>query len=284
LKTSPAIRVGTCAWSFDDWRGVFYPEHLPSARRLEIYAHFFPLVEADSTFYHAPSPEVARHWAEMTPEDFRFTCKLPREISHERKLRDVGGELKAFLEAIEPLRPKLECVLLQLPPWFVIERDEHALRDFLALLPAGLRVAVEFRHEGWLLPRVMRLLEKHRVCWVWSDVSPIEDQLRGPFELFPQTADFLYIRLLGDLDTKYRGHGERIHRYTGLMWPRAAALDAWADRIQQHLPGLSRVYVLVNNHFEGFSPATCRRLAERLGVELPAPAPAPAPSAQMELL
>src|SRR5256886_598763 len=110
------IRIGTCAWSFDEWGGVLYPEDCPSNRWLEIYARYFPAVEIDSTFYSAPAEAVARRWVEMTPSHFRFTCKLPREITHERRLRDCRAELTAFLRAMEPLAPKLQIVLIQLPP------------------------------------------------------------------------------------------------------------------------------------------------------------------------
>ena len=77
------IRIGTCAWSFDEWSGVLYPADWPSNRWLEFYARYFPAVEIDSTFYSAPSETVARRWVEMTPAHFRFACKLPREITHD---------------------------------------------------------------------------------------------------------------------------------------------------------------------------------------------------------
>src|SRR4051812_20944428 len=93
LDAPANIKIGTCAWSYEDWRGVFYPEHLPAGERLEFYARHFPAVEVDSTFYHAPTPHVAAHWAEVTPPDFAFSCKLPREITHERKLRDSAEAL-----------------------------------------------------------------------------------------------------------------------------------------------------------------------------------------------
>src|SRR5687767_12887584 len=105
------IRIGTCAWSFEDWRGVLYLDHLPSAERMPLYARHFPTVEVDSTFYHAPAPHVAQHWAEITPELFVFSPKLPREIMHERKLRDWQGPFDVFLAGIQPLRQKLGSVL-----------------------------------------------------------------------------------------------------------------------------------------------------------------------------
>jgi uncharacterized protein YecE (DUF72 family) len=284
VDTPAHLTIGTCAWSFDDWRGVFYPEHLPAGDRLEFYARHFPAVEADSTFYHAPAPHVAAHWAEVTPPDFAFACKLSREITHERMLRDCAEPLRAFTAAIAPLGRKLSCVLVQLPPFFQLRRDETALRDFVRHLPADVRFAIEFRHADWHLPRIAHLMEEHGVAWVWSDDSPLEQQSEGAFEFLPDTADFIYVRLMGDLEKKYRGEGGRIHHYRELQWPRDAALEHWAARIRQAAGNHRQVFVAVNNHFEGFAPQTVQRLAEKLGLPLSMPDLATSDGQQMDLL
>ncbi len=273
------IRLGTCAWSFDEWSGVLYPKDWPSNRWLEYYARYFPAVEIDSTFYSAPSAAVAQRWMEMTPSHFRFSCKLPREITHQRRLHDCQVELTAFLRALEPLAPKLRVVLIQLPPSYGPKEEKIGLREFVAQLPSDFRFAIEFRHAGWHRPHVIRLLEKHRVCWVWSDMSPLNERNQAPFEFQPITTDFLYLRLLGDAVTKYDEQGQRIHRYGKLLWKREAALDSWALRIQRHLDKIRSVWTFANNHYEGFSPETCQRLAQRLGFEMPLPsAPSAAPA------
>jgi uncharacterized protein YecE (DUF72 family) len=265
------IRIGTCAWSYEDWRGVFYPEHLPHNRWLEFYSQHFPAVEVDSTFYHAPSAKTAEHWLEQTPDDFRFTCKMPKEITHELRLRDCTEKVAAFLEGIEPLLPKLGCVLIQLPPSMKPKQDEHALKEFLAWLPPAFRFAVEFRHSDWHQPRIASFLEQHRICRVWSDTTPLQDQNMGAFEPQPQTSDFLYIRLLGDLSTKYAADGSRRHRYGKLMWPRESSLENWVLKIQKHLAESEHAYVFCANHFEGFAPLTCGRISRRLGVPVELP-------------
>lgn len=265
------IRIGTCAWSFDEWSGALYPKDWPSNRWLEFYARYFPAVEVDSTFYSAPSETVARRWIEMTPATFRFTCKLAREITHQRRLRDCRAELTAFLHALEPLTPKLRVILIQLPPSYDPRSEKSAFRHFVAQLPSDFRFAIEFRHAGWHRPQFIRLLEKHRICWVWSDMSSLHERNQAPFEFQPITTDFLYLRLLGDSLTKYDEKGERLHRYGKLLWKREAALDSWASRIQRHLDDIRSVWTFANNHYEGFSPETCQRLAARLGFDLPLP-------------
>src|SRR5437660_12211107 len=110
------IRIGACAWSFQEWRGAFYPPDLPESRWLEFYARYLPAVEIDSTFYNIPPEDTILRWIEMTPATFRFACKLPREITHICRLRDCKVELNGFLGPIEPLAPKLNDILIQLPP------------------------------------------------------------------------------------------------------------------------------------------------------------------------
>jgi uncharacterized protein YecE (DUF72 family) len=281
------IKIGTCAWSYDDWRGVFYPEHLPASARLQFHAQHFTSVEIDSTFYHAPAPHVAAHWRDVTPSGFVFSPKLSREITHDRKLRDSAGLLAGFLTAIEPLHDRLGCVLIQLPPYFALKHDEHALRDFVRHLPRDFRFAIEFRDPDWHLPRILHLLEEHRVCWAWTDTTNPEHAAEGAFEFLPRTADFLYVRLLGDLETKYRAEGTRMFHYRKRMWPRDGSLDNWSEKIRAALPDVQHAYVYLSNHFEGFAPHSAQLCAEKLGVLLPQPPPEPpsaSPDAQMNLL
>ena len=217
------------------WRRVFYPNDLPESHWLEFYSGHFPAVEVDSTFHAAPSEVTVRRWAETTPASFRFTCKLPRQITHICRLRDCGAELSSFLRAIELLGPKLQVILIQLPPSLTPADGKHALRKFLAQLPRDFRFAVEFRHAGRHRPQFIRLVERYRVCWVWADTTPIDERNLAPFEFLPCTTDFLYLRLLGDYATKYDVDGGHVHRYGKLLWKREAALESWSLKVQRHL-------------------------------------------------
>lgn len=287
MEPQPHICIGTCAWSFEDWRGAFYPRALPQSEWLECYARHLGAVEVDATFHHTPARKVVENWAGRTPDNFVFACKLPRSITHEAKLRDCREELETFVEALAPLGGKLACILIQLPPSFAPEADEGALRHFIMELPRRVRFAIEFRHGGWHTPRTTRFLQDNGLAWAWTDVTPLDEQNLAPFELLPQTADFLYVRLLGDLTTKYHKDGSRVHRYGSLMWPREPALENWAVKIQQHLQTCERILAFANNHFEGFSPLTCQRLARKLGIALELPLPerdTSPPDAQLTLL
>ena len=268
------IHIGTCAWAHEDWRGVFYPEHLPAADRLEFYSRWFDAVEVDSTFYHIPTPHVTGHWAAVTPPGFRFSCKVPREITHDRRLRDSDEMLAAFLHGVEPLGEKLACLLVQTPRWLDPKHDEHALREFIRALPRGFRWAVEFRDAAWHLPRIAHLLGQHGVAWVWNDLSPLADADAAAFGFFPRTADFAVVRLMGDPATKYRPDGTRVHHYGKPMWPRAQSLENWAVKIRQTAEEIGDVFISVNNHFDGCAPHTIRELARRLGKDVKLPGPA----------
>jgi uncharacterized protein YecE (DUF72 family) len=271
-KLSPdRIFVGTCAWSFDDWRNVFYPHALPRNRWLEFYARHFPAVEMDSTFYHLPSAETVGHWSALTSEVFRFCPKLPKALSHEKRLEDPGAEIAMMRRLSDELGPRFGCALLQLPPSFHARSHEvKVLRAFLRAWPDELSLSVEFRHESWETPASARLLEDYGVAWVWTDNLALDDEKHAGFGFLPVTALHLYVRLLGDFRTKYGPDGKETHRYGQLLWPRETALEHWAVKLRHH-GGAEAIYLFANNHYEGMGIETARRLASKLGVSLPAP-------------
>lgn len=274
------IFAGTCAWSFDDWRDVFYPHAFPRNRWLEFYARHFPSVEMDSTFYHLPSAETAEHWAALTPPTFRFCPKVPRTLSHEKRLEDPVPEVSMMQRLAGELGERFGCALLQLPPSFHARpHEEKMLRAFLRSWPQELPLAVEFRHESWETPGSARLLENHGVAWVWADNLPLGKDKHAGFGFLPVTARHVYVRLLGDFRTKYGPDGQEAHRYGKLLWPRETALEHWAAKLGHHADAAA-LYVFANNHYEGMGIETARRIAAKLGSSLPAWS---APPGQLDL-
>lgn len=279
------IRLGTCAWSFDDWKGNFYPEKIAPAAMLPFYARYFSAVEIDSTFYATPAASAVEAWSARTPPHFRFTAKMPKAITHEKRLRACERETDLFLQSLRPLGEKLGAVLLQFSEWFEPGGgNAAALQTWLEQHGRrGVRLALELRHPAWRSPEMLELLRAHGVALAWNDLSRLEDAASEPARHPEPTVPFVYARLMGDQKTKFRPDGGRVHRYGSLMWPRSAALRAWAERLR--LAGLAgaEVYVFVNNHYEGSSPLTCERLARELGVRLELPPPPPPPPEQMSL-
>jgi uncharacterized protein YecE (DUF72 family) len=128
-------RVGTQGWNYDAWVGPFYPEGTRPVDFLRVYARAFDTVEVDSTFYAIPAPRTLRDWAERVPDEFQFALKMPQEITHESRLRNVAPALDQFFERARELGPKLGPVLVQLGPDFA-PNELPALATFLPLCHA----------------------------------------------------------------------------------------------------------------------------------------------------
>ena len=235
-------RIGTSGFYYEHWRGVLYPEGLAKSRWFEYFATAFDTVEMNSTFYHLPRAKTVEHWDEKSPEDFLFSFKASRVITHYKKLRDVKEELFLFLHLLKPLRRKIAAILIQLPP--SLHRDRELLADFLHLLPSGWRFVIEFRHGSWYDEAIYELLRHYNVAYCWHDYG------RREIPAIP-TADFIYIRL----------HGPSGH-YQGSYDD--DALELWADRIRDSLAHHRPAFVYFNNDMEGNAVRDARRLKEIL--------------------
>lgn len=149
------LHVGCAMWSHRSWSG----HRLPPAERLRHYGSWCDAVEGNTTFYATPARDTVESWAAQTEPEFRFVLKLPKVITHERRLTDVGEPLRAFLDAIEPLGPRAHALWIQLPGSFG-PADVATLTRFLAQLPRSHRYAVEVRHPAFFTDdRAARLLE-----------------------------------------------------------------------------------------------------------------------------
>ena len=147
-------------WTYAPWQGRYLPGPLSPRDRLRTYATWCNAVEGNTTFYATPALDTVKSWAEQTSPDFRFILKLPKAITHERRLADVADPLRAFLAAIEPLGPRAHALWIQLPPSFS-PADLGALAGFLLHLPHGYRYCVEVRHRAFFAdPRSEQELER----------------------------------------------------------------------------------------------------------------------------
>jgi uncharacterized protein YecE (DUF72 family) len=232
------IRIGISGWRYPPWRGVFYPEDLPQTRELAYASKRFSTIEINGTFYSLQRPEYFAAWAEQTPDEFVFSVKGARYITHMLKLKGVDTALANFFASgILRLGPKLGPILWQLPPGFRF--DPERLAAFFALLPrdtngavilakrhnekvAGrcwlrsernrkLRHALEVRDDSYKTPAFISLLRKFNIALVCADT------VEWP-RLMDVTADFVYCRL----------HGSKVLYTSGYS---NAALSLWARRI-----------------------------------------------------
>jgi len=147
-------------WTYAPWQGRYLPRALSPRDRLSAYATWCNAVEGNTTFYATPTLDTVRSWAEQTAPGFRFILKLPKQITHERRLADVDEPLRAFLSAIEPLGERAHALWVQLPPSFS-PAGLGALSGFLRRLPREYRYCVEVRHRAFFAdPRWEQELEK----------------------------------------------------------------------------------------------------------------------------
>jgi uncharacterized protein YecE (DUF72 family) len=266
--TPAPIRIGTQGWNYDAWVGPFYPVGTHQAEFLTVYARAFDTVEVDSTFYAIPPAKTVRGWADRTPKDFTFALKLPQEITHEKRLRDVDDIAKLFLDRARELGDKLGPILIQLGPDFELS-ELPALARFLPTLPADIRFAVEFRRRAWINDGVLALLADHRVALALTDGRWIPRKQMLALATRPTTS-FLYVRLMGP--------SREIVDYSRVQMDRTTELELWSGVLWPAAEQGRAVYVYVNNHFTGHAPASARELQrlmrqtpvepERLGEQL----------------
>lgn len=249
------IRLGSQGWNYDGWVGPFYPAGTRPPRFLSTYARAFNTVEVDSTFYAIPPAAVVQGWRARTPDDFTFALKLPQQITHERRLRDAGDPLLAFLDSARELGSKLGPILIQLGPDFG-PAELPALASFLPLLPPEQDFAVEFRQRRWINEGVLSLLREYRVALALSDGRWVPRNVLQKLAEEP-TADFAYVRWMGPDRT--------IVDYSRVQVDRTKDVIGWARTLRGLAGRVRAVYGYVNNHFAGHSPATLRMLAEELG-------------------
>jgi uncharacterized protein YecE (DUF72 family) len=244
------IRVGTQGWNYDAWVGPFYPIGTHQADFLPIYARAFDTVEVDSTFYAVPPTKTVRAWADRTPKGFTFALKLPQEITHERRFRDVDEVAQLFFERARELGDKLGSILIQLGPDFELA-ELPVLARFLPTLPADIRFAVEFRRRAWINDGVLALLADHGVALSLTDGRWIPRKQMLALATRP-TTNFLYVRLMGP--------SRDIVDYSRVQMDRTNELELWSGVLWPAAETGRTVYVYVNNHFAGHSPASAREL------------------------
>jgi uncharacterized protein YecE (DUF72 family) len=283
------IRVGISGWTYAPWRGVFYPQGLRQKDELSFAAQQVSSIEINGTFYRQQAPKSFTAWAAAVPEDFVFSIKGPRFITHIRRLREIEGPLANFMACgVLTLGAKLGPILWQFPPNFALDLDRFAY--FLALLPkdTGEAAALAARHDGWLKEKAAITIEANRPLRHAVEIrhesfrdGAFVDLLRSHGvalvcadtvdwpRLMDVTADFLYLRLHGSEALYASGYDD-------------AALDAWAGRIGAWATGgepadaervggqaIHRkrdVFVYFDNDIKVRAPVDAQALMRRLGL------------------
>ena len=254
---SGTLRLGTSAFTAAGWPGTFYPEGLPPAEYLSYYAQHFDAVEVDSTYYRIPTLAMTRGWHAKTPKRFLFALKMVQAVTHEKVLVDCESEFKAFLNAADALGEKLGPLLFQFPyfnkkAFATVDEFLERLAPFLKKLPKGYRFAVETRNKNWLVPKFIELLRERGVALALIDHPwmPRPKEILAKFD--PVTADFSYIRWLGDR----KGIEEKTQHWDRVIQNREQEMETWIPAIDRLLERRLRVYAYFNNHYAGFAPGS----------------------------
>ena len=248
------LYIGTSGWSYPHWEDIFYPKDLNSSKRLEYFSQHFNTVEINYSFYHLPSKKAFFKWYNQTPDNFIFSVKLSRFITHIKRLKGVKSALNTFLERAVSLKHKLGPILVQFPPNFSWTKENQTrLKKFFAYINIferrksshfKLKLALEFRHSSWFSPKNYKLLRDFKAALVLSDSS-----------VFPKadiiTADFVYIRMHGPSSLFSSDYSKR-------------SLQELARKITKRTQQGIDVYCYFNNDFSGFAIKNAQYLSRLL--------------------
>lgn len=216
-KTRPAaIRIGIGGWTYEPWRGVFYPEDLPHSRELEYASRQVTAIEINGTYYGTQKPSTFAKWRDETPGDFVFSLKASRYSTNRRELAGAKESIGRFLNSgIAELGPKLGPIVWQFAPTKQFSAEDFGA--FLELLPdkldgLPLRHALDVRHPSFACKEYVELARRHHAATVYTDSDDYP-------AIADQTADFVYARLMRASTSFKAGYAPK-------------ALDAWADRLR----------------------------------------------------
>ena len=228
------LRAGTSGFSYEKWKGPFYPERLPSKEMLGFYAERLSTVEINNTFYRMPKRSVFEGWGRKVPEGFSFVLKASRRITHHARLKEASFESVDYLWSVAGgLGAHLGPILFQLPP--NMKKDSERLEAFAARLPAGMRAAFEFRNETWFDDETYATLRRHGHALCLADHDDMEEpRIVG-------TGNWGYLRL-------------RRESYTD------EALESWLRAIEEQ--SWKECFVFFKHEDEGAAPRLAARLVE----------------------
>jgi uncharacterized protein YecE (DUF72 family) len=255
--------IGCSGWSYSAWQGPFYPSNQDSSSDwLPFYASVFNYVEIDSSFYRTPNVFTVKSWFNKTPENFKFTAKFPKLITHDKRLKDVSRELEYFIQSMLPLKEKTLALLIQLPPSLKITEGIENLRHYVVPeLDDRFRYAIEVRDRTWFQDLAYNFFADNNLCMVWSQLA----ELKTP----PiATTDFLYLRFIGDRTIGEKDFGK-------IQKDRVMEMKKWASKVKRTIKeegkgrgrkSINLAIVSANNHYAGFGPGTANIFRGMVGL------------------
>jgi len=234
--------IGTSGWVYSSWDKVFYPEDLPYKEKLKYFSKHFKTAEVNYSFYRLPRPETFKNWKNQVPDDFVFSVKASRYITHIKRLKGAEEPTEKFINNAKNLGQKLGPILFQLPPSFKINLER--LEKFLKILPKKYRFTFEFRHKSWFTKETFDLLKKYKVALCIADSPGYPKEIRA-------TSSFVYIRM----------HGSK--RLFSSKYTKKELQDL-AKLIKKFLKEGKDVYTYFNNDAFGYAVENAREIREMM--------------------
>ncbi|HET9492748.1 MAG TPA: DUF72 domain-containing protein [Chloroflexia bacterium] len=259
------IHIGTSGYSYQDWKGPVYPENIKDNEMLAFYAQHFNTTEINYTYYRMPAARTLQAMASKVPDDFIFTIKASKELTHEREEAEEGGgtpeNFRLFREALQPLidENKFGAVLAQFPNSFKPTQENTDYLETFRERMGDLPVVVEFRNAGWVTDDTFELLRKNNLGYCCVD----EPRLKG---LIPPiavaTSPIAYVRFHGRNAQKWWQHDEAYERYSYEYSPEE--LQEWVPKIEKLDSAAPNTFIFTNNHYRGAAVRTAEQLRDML--------------------
>ena len=199
---------------------------------------------------------MVKNWNKRTPDNFRFTAKFPKVITHDKRFKNVEKELSLFYETMEPLKDKILALLIQLPPSYELKEGLEDFRRHDFFFDDNYRFAIEVRHPSWFNDLAYNLFRNSNISLVWSQM----DKIQTPPIV---TSDFVYLRLIGDRRLAEDQFGR-------IQIDRSEEIKRWTEKFKQVNKNEKDVkvgIVAANNHYGGFGPGTVNMFRENMDLE-----------------
>lgn len=230
------VHIGTMGWSYSFWKSIFYPKDLNQNQFLKYYSTKLDTVEVNNTFYRIPNPKTILTWKKQTPDNFVFSIKFPRKITHFKMLSDVEDDTNYFLKIIKILDTKLGPLLIQLPSNFPIKKAT-ILTNYLDNLPKTNRYALEIRNKSLLNDELLVNLRKNKIALVWIDHT------NRP-QIEETTTDFLYIR--------WQGNRKKVNGSLGKTEvDQIKNIKTWSNKIKQNQKKIKEIFGYFSKFYSG---------------------------------
>jgi uncharacterized protein YecE (DUF72 family) len=243
------LHLGTIGFSYNFWKGKFYPNKTKPKDYLSSYASKFSTVEVDSSFYRIPTEQTVLNWKTQVPDNFLFSFKFPQLITHIKMLRGCQYETQVFLDRMGLIDEKIGGLLLQFPPNFSADHLPD-LEDYLHKLPKSHRYVVEVRNKSWLNPKFYSILKANNMALAWAD-SPL---MKENSEV---TADFIYVRWEGDR--------KRVNGTLGkIEADRTEDLKRTAEKIKPFISKHIEFFGYFGKYYSGYPPSDVSLLSSLL--------------------